>query len=39
MKKRLLISLLVVGVVTLAAIGWTLDGLAWASRSPRLGSA
>jgi hypothetical protein len=39
MKKRLLLSGLVLGVLTLAVVGWTLDGLAWAFRPARLRSA
>jgi len=39
MKKRLLLSGLLVGVVTLAVAGWTFDALAWALRPARLRSA
>jgi hypothetical protein len=39
MKKRILISSLVVAVVTLAVVRWTFDGLVWALRPARLGAA
>jgi hypothetical protein len=35
MKKRLLITALILGAITLATIRWTFDGLAWATRPAR----
>ena len=35
MKKRMLITALVLGAITLATIRWTFDGLAWATRPAR----
>jgi hypothetical protein len=35
MKKRLLISTVIVGVIAIAVIGWTIDGLVWAFRPAR----
>jgi hypothetical protein len=36
MRKRLLISGLVFGLVALATVRWTIEGLGWAIRVPRL---
>jgi hypothetical protein len=39
MKKRLLLSAVVIGVVGLAVVAWTLEAIAWAFRPARLRSA
>jgi hypothetical protein len=35
MKKRMLITALVLGAIALATIRWTFDGVAWAIRPMR----
>jgi hypothetical protein len=38
MKKRLLLSAVVIGVVGIAVLAWTFDAIAWAFRPVRLRS-
>ena len=39
MKKRLLLTAVVIGVVGIALVAWTLEAIAWAFRPTRLRSA